>query len=46
MDGVKYRVRKKIGIAFLIAGGIFLVLAGRIFKINYENGDVDRKSVV
>ena len=38
MDGVKYRVRKKIGIAFLIAGGIFLVLAGRIFKINYENG--------
>ena len=46
MDGVKYRVRKKIGIAFLIAGGIFLVLAGRIFKINYENGDVYSKTVL
>lgn len=43
---VKYRVRKKLGVSFLIAGGILLVLAGRIFMINYENGDVYSKTVL
>ena len=46
ITGVKYRVRKKIGVVFLIVGGIFLVLAARIFKINYENGDKYSKIVL
>ena len=46
ITGVKYRVRKKIGVVFLLVGGIFLVLAARIFKINYENGDKYSKIVL
>lgn len=45
-SGVKYRVRRKIGVAFLLVGGIFLVLAGRVFAINYENGDKYSKIVL
>lgn len=46
VSGVKYRVRRKIGVAFILVGGIFLVLAGRVFAINYENGDKYSKIVL
>lgn len=43
---IKYRIRRKIGVAFLLVGGIFLVLGGRIFSINYESGDKYSKIVL
>jgi stage V sporulation protein D (sporulation-specific penicillin-binding protein) len=42
----KYRMRKKVGVSFLVVGGIFLVLTARVFYINYQNGDVYSKTVL